>query len=89
MAQASPRLEKNALKAVRVRLVRPEDLDRFNQLLREEHYLHSDRIGGRHLRYVAELDGQWVALQTFSNRALNSRPGRTGSSGRSDSVPVD
>lgn len=71
MADNSTLLEKNVLKAVRVRLVLPEEMDRFNRLLREQHYLHSDKIGGRHLRYVAELDGQWIAILAFSNPALN------------------
>jgi hypothetical protein len=45
--------------------------ERFDRLLEEKHYLHSARLGGQSLRYVAELDGEWVALITFSAPALN------------------
>jgi hypothetical protein len=39
--------------------------------LEEEHYLESSRFAGQSLRYVAEADGQWVALLTFSAAALH------------------
>lgn len=32
----------------------------------EKHYLHEAGLTGQLLRYVAELDGQWVALLAFS-----------------------
>lgn len=54
---------------VTVRLMEAWERERFDRLLEEEHYLHSSRIGGRHLRYVAEADGRWVALLTFSGAA--------------------
>jgi hypothetical protein len=37
--------------------VLPEERERFDLLLEREHYLHSARLGGQALRYVAELDG--------------------------------
>ena len=43
----------------------------FDRLLEERHYLASARLAGQTLRYVAELDGQWVALLTFSAAALH------------------
>ena len=43
--------------------------ERFDHLLETRQYLKSSRIGGRHLRYIAEVDGQWVALLTFSGAA--------------------
>ena len=49
------------LRRVMVRLIRPEERERFDALLEQEHYLHSARLGGQSLRYVAEVDGQWVA----------------------------
>jgi hypothetical protein len=58
------------LKRIVVRLIRPEERERFDQSLELEHYLQSARLGGRSLRYVAELDGQWIALLTFSAPAL-------------------
>lgn len=58
--------EANVLRRVKVRLIRPEEREEFDQILREEHHLHSARLGGKTLRYVAELEGQWVGLITFS-----------------------
>lgn len=43
--------------------------ERFDALLESEHYLKSSRIGGRHLRYVAEAEGRWVAILSFSGAA--------------------
>lgn len=63
--------ETDVLRHVSVRLLVPEERERFDQLLEQEHYLHSARLGGQSLRYVAELDGQWVALISFSAPALN------------------
>jgi len=58
------------LERVSVRLLLPEERERLDQLLEQEDYLHSARLGGQSLRYVAELDGQWVALLSFSAPAL-------------------
>ena len=58
-----------ALGQVVVRLIEPPERERFDQLLIEKHYLHSARIGGRSLRYVAVLNGEWVALLCFSGAA--------------------
>ena len=63
--------ETDILGRVTVRLMLPPERERFDQLLEKEHYLHSARLGGQSLRYVAELDGQWVALICFSAPALN------------------
>lgn len=63
--------EAEILQRISVRLVLPEERERFDRLLEQEHYLHSARLGGQSLRYVAELDGQWIALITFSAPALN------------------
>jgi hypothetical protein len=54
---------------VEVRLMRDEERERFDGLLEKEHYLHSSRIGGRHLRYVAEVEGRWVGILSFSGAA--------------------
>jgi len=56
---------------VEVRLLEEWERARFDELLEKEHYLKSARIGGRSLRYVAELNGEWSALTTFSGVALN------------------
>jgi len=59
----------NLLARVTLRLMEEGERERFDRLLEEEHYLKSSRIGGRHLRYVAEADGKWIAILTFSGAA--------------------
>jgi hypothetical protein len=71
MPKQQKQSEADVLGRVSVRLVRPEERERFDQLLEEKHYLHSARLGGQSLRYVAQLDDQWLALIGFSAPALN------------------
>jgi hypothetical protein len=71
MVLAKGTVESDVLARVTVRLLREDELGQFNYYLREEHYLESSRLAGQWLRYVAELDGQWVALLTFSAPALH------------------
>src|SRR6266581_7834485 len=62
------------LRRVTIRLIPPQGLEereRFDALLENQHYRHSARVGGQSLRYVAEIDGEWVALLVFSGAALN------------------
>lgn len=66
--------EQRALKRVCVRLLQDNERERFDRLLENKHYLASARIGGRSLRYVAELDGEWVALLCFSGAAMHLKP---------------
>jgi hypothetical protein len=61
------------LRKIVVRLIGPEERDRFDDLLEKEHYLHSARLGGQSLRYVAEVDGEWVALISFSGAAPHTK----------------
>jgi hypothetical protein len=56
---------------VTVRLLEESKRARFDELLEQEHYLKSARVGGRSLRYVAELNGEWIALIVFSGAATN------------------
>ena len=63
--------EQDLLAKVTVRLLREDELGRFNYHLQEEHYLQSSRLAGQWLRYVAEWDGQWLALLSFSAPALH------------------
>src|ERR1022692_1941328 len=65
--------ETEFLSRVTVRLIVDEERDRFDALLEEKHYLKSARIGGQSLRYVAEADGQWVALMTFSGASPHTK----------------
>ena len=47
-------------------LTNREERDHFDQILIEGHYLHNVEIVGEQLRYVAEYQGQWVALMIWS-----------------------
>lgn len=71
MVLANLGTESDVLARVTVRLLREDELGPFNYYLREEHYLESSRLAGQWLRYVAELEGQWLALLTFSAPALH------------------
>jgi hypothetical protein len=63
--------ETAVLDRVTVRLVQDAERPEFDRCLEAEHYLASSALVGETLRYVAELDGQWVALLTFSAPALH------------------
>jgi hypothetical protein len=65
--------EGDYLRKVSVRLIGSEERERFDALLEERHYLHSARVGGQSLRYVAEVEGQWVALLVFSGAAPHTK----------------
>jgi len=71
MAKTEHAPEPTILRRIKVRQVLPQERERYDQLLKERHYLHSARLGGQSMRYLAELDGEWVALITFSAPALN------------------
>jgi hypothetical protein len=65
--------ESEVLRRVTVRLIVPEERDRFDQLLEQEHYLQSARLGGQSLRYVAQVAGEWMALITFSGASPHTK----------------
>jgi hypothetical protein len=71
MVSVKPTPESDFLLKVAVRLLAENEVGRFNFHLEKEHYLESSRFAGQSLRYVAEVDGQWVALLTFSAPALH------------------
>src|SRR5271154_3934022 len=62
--------EVDVLQRVTVRLLADSEVGQFNFYLESEHYLESSRFAGQSLRYVAEVEGQWVALLIFSAAAL-------------------
>jgi hypothetical protein len=53
------------LDGVELRLIHPEERQRFDQQMVRGHYLHNVQIVGEQLRYVAEYRGQWVALMIW------------------------
>lgn len=64
--------EPRLLKEVVLRLVIEEsERARFEELLVREHYLKNATAVGQVLRYVAEYQGQWVALLVFSSAAFH------------------
>lgn len=58
--------EQHLLNGVKVRLITEEERARHDDLLDEQHYLKSGPLVGAQLRYVAECDGQWLALLSWS-----------------------
>lgn len=63
--------ETDCLQLVTLRLLHEHERPEFDRLLEEKHYLHEAVLTGQSLRYVAELDGQWVALLAFSAASLH------------------
>jgi hypothetical protein len=64
--------EVDVLAGVTVRLLADSGVGPFNFYLEREHYLESSRLAGQALRYVAEVEGQWVAgwaAQTIASPA--------------------
>jgi len=67
--------EERLLEEVTVRFVKgPEEQQRHDQHLQQQHYLRNATAVGRVLRYVAEYRGRWVAILTFSSAALHLKP---------------
>lgn len=58
------------VRRVTVRLIELEEKRQWDAMMREHHYLHSVGLIGRSLRYVAELDGEWMALVGWSLAAF-------------------
>ena len=63
--------ETEVLSRATIRLLHEHERPEFDRLLEEKHYLHTSTLTGESLRYVAELDGQWVALLAFSAASLH------------------
>ncbi len=62
-----------ALTGVVVRLIRPQELRRWNRLMAQQHYLGNAHLVGETLRYVAERKGRWLALLGWSSAAYHLR----------------
>lgn len=71
MRRQSFESESEVVQRVTVRLLIDTEGSQFDRLIEEKHYLHDSTRAGQTLRYVAELDGQWVALLTFSAASLH------------------
>ena len=58
------------LSNVVVRPIRGEERDRWQELMREHHYLGFAGLVGERVEYVATVSGRWVALLAWSAAAL-------------------
>lgn len=63
--------EQDVLDNVAVRPIQEHEKSRWNQLIEQDHYLHNPRLVGEQLRYVAEVDSEWVALLSWSGAAYH------------------
>jgi len=63
--------EQQILSHLVVRLVRPEEVQPVDELIVQHHYLKNGHLVGEHLRYVAEYEGQWLAVATWNAPALH------------------
>jgi len=63
--------EQDVLGKVTVRLIQEHEKSRWNELIEQEHYLHNPRLVGEQLRYVADLEGEWLALLSWSGAAYH------------------
>lgn len=63
--------EAAVLDALIVRLIRPEEQARWDELITAHHYLKNARLVGEQLRYVVEYQGQWLALLGWSAAAYH------------------
>ncbi len=60
------------LKAVVVRPINSSERDKWDHLMATHHYLGFKHLVGESIRYVAILDGQWVALLAWCSAAYKS-----------------
>ena len=61
------------LNRVTVRLIKEDEKNQWDKLVKEHHFLNSSRLAGNQLRYVAELYGKCVALLSFSASSYHLR----------------
>lgn len=55
-------LQRSILQRVQVRPIVPSERERWNSLLRAQHYRGFRTLAGQTLRYVATLEDRWIAL---------------------------
>jgi hypothetical protein len=74
---SSDEAERAVLERVQVRLIGAEERERWDAAIEQNHYLKNARLVGEQLRYVAEVDGQWVALLGWSAGSYHLRERET------------
>jgi hypothetical protein len=65
--------EAAVINQITVRLIRPEEQERWDQLVSQHHYLKNANLVGERLCYVVEYEGQWLALLGWSAAAYHIR----------------
>jgi uncharacterized protein DUF4338/DDE family transposase len=65
--------EAAVLNQITVRLIRPEEQARWEELVSQHHYLKSANLVGERLCYVVEYNGQWLALLGWAAAAYHIR----------------
>jgi hypothetical protein len=65
--------EAAVLDQITVRRIEPEEQPRWSQLVSEHHYLKNANLVGERLCYVAEYQGQWLALLGWTAAAYHIR----------------
>jgi hypothetical protein len=65
--------EATVLAGITVRLMAVDEQPRWEQLVREHHYLKNANLVGERLCYVAESQGQWLALLGWTAAAYHVR----------------
>ncbi|MDT3700431.1 MAG: ISAs1 family transposase [Thermincola sp.] len=53
-----------------VRIIRPDEESRWNELMKTYHYLGFRQLVGESIKYVAEINGEWVALMGWGTAAF-------------------
>ena len=66
-------LEKRDLAGLVVRPVLRSEVARWKDLMHSHHYLGYRGAVGESIKYVAVLDGEWIALLLWTTPALKSR----------------
>jgi hypothetical protein len=69
----SDRAEAVVLDQIVVRLIEPQEQERWNQSVSQHHYLKNAHLVGERLCYVVEYQGQWLALLGWSAAAYHIR----------------
>lgn len=62
--------EQEVLDGVTVRLILPAEQSRFDSLIEKDHYLHKAAWVGERLFYIAEYEGEWLALVAWNAAAF-------------------
>ena len=62
------------LKQVVLRLAQPHERPRWDALMAKRHDLGFKQLAGRGLRYVAEYEGEWLALVGWQTGVFQCRP---------------